>query len=240
MSVSWLLREIHDLGVYGEAEWLEYLSFFDAEPLTERAAQVEAIGLGERIRRGHGRESSTALDDLARQSSKIRMEKDVPAALGGRMLGMVSGAFDLLHLGHLHTLRAAKAHVAEVGGALCVLTLPDEHIRAKKGPTRPVLGLDERVGLLVACRYVDMVVPLREPDCLGAIERLRPGLFFKTARDREQAIVRREIALVEALGGSVRELPNGCGRRLCTTAIIERQRAGAAMAEPTENGGKSK
>jgi bifunctional ADP-heptose synthase (sugar kinase/adenylyltransferase) len=75
--------------------------------------------------------------------------------------------------------------------------------------------------MIAAVRFVDYVVPLHEPDCLAAIDRLRPDFFFKSDEDASQDIVRSEVELVRGLGGRVIGLPSlGPGRR-STTNMIE-------------------
>lgn len=66
----------------------------------------------------------------------------------------ISGAFDLLHNGHIDTLRKAKAK----GDFLYVGVWSDDTVNYFKGSNYPILSLHERVLMVLACRYVDDVV----------------------------------------------------------------------------------
>jgi thymidylate kinase len=123
------------------------------------------------------------------------------------------------------------------------MTLSDAAIREKKGPTRPVLNLNERLALLAAVRCVDYVVPLKQADGLHALERLQPEWFFKSPADLAQASVRDEIDLVARLGGAVSFLPTYGTGMLSTTRLVrdawkpldEKGSLGAATLSPSDS-----
>ena len=66
----------------------------------------------------------------------------------------ISGSFDLLHNGHIETLKRAKAQ----GDFLFVGVWSDDVVNYFKGSNYPILSLHERVLMVLACRYVDDVV----------------------------------------------------------------------------------
>lgn len=66
---------------------------------------------------------------------------------------VVTGVFDLLHIGHLRFLEAAR----RLGGALIVGVESDERVRRWKGPNRPIQTQDDRMDLVRALRVVDDV-----------------------------------------------------------------------------------
>lgn len=68
-------------------------------------------------------------------------------------LVVVTGVFDLLHIGHLRFLEAAR----RLGDRLTVGVESDERVQAWKGPTRPIQTEDDRMALLAALRVVDEV-----------------------------------------------------------------------------------
>lgn len=68
-------------------------------------------------------------------------------------LVIVTGAFDLLHVGHLRFLAAARA----LGTRLAVGVESDERVRRWKGPRRPIQSEEDRCELLRALRCVDDV-----------------------------------------------------------------------------------
>jgi ethanolamine-phosphate cytidylyltransferase len=66
----------------------------------------------------------------------------------------ISGSFDLLHNGHIETLKKAK----EQGTFLFVGVWSDDIVKYFRGNHYPLLSLHERVLMLLACQYVDDVV----------------------------------------------------------------------------------
>lgn len=66
----------------------------------------------------------------------------------------ISGSFDLLHSGHIETLKRAKA----MGDFLYVGVWTDDTVNFFKGSNHPILSLHERVLMVLACRYADDVV----------------------------------------------------------------------------------
>jgi rfaE bifunctional protein nucleotidyltransferase chain/domain len=87
-------------------------------------------------------------------------------------LVVVTGVFDLLHVGHLRFLQAARA----LGSRLVVGVESDERVRRWKGPDRPIQTQEDRCELLSALRVVDEVFIIEgervEPDYY--VELLRP------------------------------------------------------------------
>jgi rfaE bifunctional protein nucleotidyltransferase chain/domain len=85
---------------------------------------------------------------------------------------VVTGVFDLLHVGHLRFLQAARA----LGSRLVVGVESDERVRRWKGPDRPIQTQEDRCELLSALRVVDDVFTIEgervEPDYY--VELLRP------------------------------------------------------------------
>jgi rfaE bifunctional protein nucleotidyltransferase chain/domain len=90
----------------------------------------------------------------------------------GGGLVVVTGVFDLLHVGHLRFLQAARA----LGSRLVVGVESDERVRRWKGPDRPIQIQEDRCELLSALRVVDDVFVIEgervEPDYY--VELLRP------------------------------------------------------------------
>jgi D-glycero-beta-D-manno-heptose 1-phosphate adenylyltransferase len=87
-------------------------------------------------------------------------------------LVVVTGVFDLLHVGHLRFLQAARV----LGSRLVVGVESDERVRRWKGPDRPIQTQEDRCELLSALRVVDDVFIIEgervEPDYY--VELLRP------------------------------------------------------------------
>ena len=109
-----------------------------------------------------------------------------------------NGVFDLLHVGHVSLLEAARAE----GAALVVGVNRDASVRRlAKGGDRPVVPERERARLLAALACVDCVVLFAEDTPLGLIERLRPDVLVKGADYAREAIVGADE--VERGGGRV-------------------------------------
>jgi len=111
-------------------------------------------------------------------------------------LVLAHGVFDLLHLGHVRHLQAARA----MGDELIVSVTADEFVN--KGPGRPVFSEQQRYEMLVALACVDRAVISREPNAVRAIEALRPDIFVKGA-DYRDSLDPEERAAVERVGGRV-------------------------------------
>jgi rfaE bifunctional protein nucleotidyltransferase chain/domain len=129
---------------------------------------------------------------------KLRNLEDLPALVKGKKVVLANGCFDILHVGHLRYLEAARA----MGDVLVVAVNSDASIRKIKEPGRPILSQDERVALVSALRCVNHVVLFDEPDVLRVLEVLRPAIHAKGTDYTEQTVPER--AKVLEYGGEVR------------------------------------
>jgi rfaE bifunctional protein nucleotidyltransferase chain/domain/rfaE bifunctional protein kinase chain/domain len=111
------------------------------------------------------------------------------------------GCFDLLHAGHVATLRGAR----ELGDCLVVLLNSDGSVRRLKGPDRPLVGQDDRAAVLAALGCVDAVVVFDQDTPEAALDRLRPDVFVKGG-DRAPSDL-PEAALLASWGGQAVVLP---------------------------------
>lgn len=93
----------------------------------------------------------------------------------GERVTLANGAFDLLHVGHVRYLRAAR----ELGGKLVVAINSDASVRALKGEGRPIMPQDERAEIVAALADVDAVVIFSEPDVRAIIREIRPDIQAK-------------------------------------------------------------
>ncbi len=131
-----------------------------------------------------------------------------------RPLVFTNGCFDILHAGHVHLLRRARAH----GDMLVVGLNSDASISRLKGPTRPVSPLEQRAYVLAGLECVDAVIAFEEDTPLELIKAIRPDVLIKGGdwtRDRIVGAV--EVA---SWGGDVFSLELLPG--FSTTAIVER------------------
>jgi D-beta-D-heptose 7-phosphate kinase/D-beta-D-heptose 1-phosphate adenosyltransferase len=133
-------------------------------------------------------------------ATKIRTPADASAWRDGQRGAVVftNGVFDLLHVGHVALLEAARAE----GDALIVAVNGDASARRLgKGHGRPVVPEEERARLVAALACVDAVLVFDEDTPLTLIERLRPDVLVKGADyTTEQIVGAREVT---AWGGRV-------------------------------------
>ena len=130
----------------------------------------------------------------------------------GDAIVFTNGCFDLLHMGHVRYLQEARA----LGSCLVVAINSDASVAKLKGPSRPVIGQDERAEMLAALECVDYVTVFDEDTPHALLELLRPDVLAKGGTT--PVVVGREV--VEGTGGRVVTL--GLVEGLSTTQIIER------------------
>jgi len=115
----------------------------------------------------------------------------------GERLGLCNGVFDLLHVGHVRYLEAARA----LCDRLVVAVNSDASARANKGPGRPVVPERERAEVVAGLASVDWVVIFDGQDASEVVVRLRPDLQIKGTDYTPETVPER--ALIESLGGRV-------------------------------------
>ncbi|HEV2715515.1 MAG TPA: adenylyltransferase/cytidyltransferase family protein, partial [Terriglobales bacterium] len=94
---------------------------------------------------------------------------------GGESIILANGGFDLLHVGHIRYLHAAK----QLGGRLIVAVNSDESMRWLKGQGRPLIPAEERAEIIAALADVDAVVIFSEPNVHRLIREIRPDIHAK-------------------------------------------------------------
>ena len=132
----------------------------------------------------------------------------------GERLVFTNGCFDLLHVGHIRYLQAARA----LGDALVVAVNGDNSVRALKGPTRPVNPEHDRAEVLAALACVDYVTIFPEVRVTGLLNGVRPHIYAKGGDYTRDTLDRDERAVLDAVGADIRILPLIPGRS--TTAIL--------------------
>jgi rfaE bifunctional protein nucleotidyltransferase chain/domain len=137
-----------------------------------------------------------------------------PVRAAGGVVVATGGCFDLLHTGHLATLRAARA----LGDCLVVCLNSDRSVSARKGPDRPVTPQADRARLLAALDCVDAVAVFDEPTPEAVLSWLRPDIWVKGGDYSESDLP--EADLVRRWGGQTVIVPYLPGRS--TTATIAR------------------
>lgn len=129
---------------------------------------------------------------LTRDALVARVAQDRQA---GRTIAFANGGFDLLHVGHVRYLEAARREADR----LIVAVNDDRSIRGLKGPSRPVLPEADRAELVAALRAVDYVVVFPEPTVTPLLELLKPDVHCKGTDYTVDTVPERAIVL--AYGG---------------------------------------
>ena len=154
------------------------------------------------------------IDEAARWADAQRQK--------GRRIVLANGVFDLLHVGHLRYLEAARA----LGDVLVVALNSDASVRRLKGQGRPIMSAAERAELVGALRHVDAVVVFEEDTVDRLVGALRPDVQAKGTDYTEATVPER--AAVLAAGGRVAIAgdPKDHSTRDLIRAIVERFGAG--------------
>jgi len=115
----------------------------------------------------------------------------------GKTIVMTNGCFDLLHVGHVKLLSASK----KMGDVLIVAIDDDDSVRILKGKDRPIIGAQERLGIISALDCVDHVTLFSTNDLENLIEAIRPNILTKGSNYTTETVLGREI--VERFKGRV-------------------------------------
>ena len=136
----------------------------------------------------------------------------------GRRVAFANGHFDVLHVGHLRYLTAARS----TADALLVALNDDASVERLKGPGRPLVPAAERAELLAALAPVDLVTVFSGDSPAPLLARLRPDVHCKgTDYGTPQRVP--EYATVRSYGGETRLV--GDPKDHATSDLIARVRA---------------
>ena len=134
----------------------------------------------------------------------------------GCQIVLANGCFDVLHVGHVRYLRAAR----ELGDKLVVGINGDDSVRALKGAGRPVIPAGERAEIVAALEPVDVVVIFDEPDVRALIRELHPAIHAKGTDYTAESVPERDTVI--ECGGRVAIV--GDSKDRSATELIQRMR----------------
>jgi rfaE bifunctional protein nucleotidyltransferase chain/domain len=188
------------------------------------ARATEALGDGADVREAVFQAVTAASEFVARggAGAALQPRRSAGSAGGDRVAAVraaggtvvaTGGCFDLLHVGHLRTLQAAR----ELGDCLVVCLNSDESVRRLKGPHRPVVAEAERAAMLRGLACVDRVEVFTEDTPEAVLEKIRPDIWAKGGDYRIADLP--EARAIAGWGGRIAVLPYVDGRS--TTALIE-------------------
>jgi len=151
----------------------------------------------EQFERSHPRQARNkicTIQDLGETAATAR-------AAGNRVV-LCHGVFDLLHMGHVRHLEAARRE----GGLLIVTVTADRHVN--KGPDRPVFTQQLRAEMLGSLEYVDWVGISEEPSAESILQIIKPDVYvkggdYKDAADDVTGRIISEQQIVEMYGGKI-------------------------------------
>ncbi len=148
----------------------------------------------------------------------VSLENLIPivndAQKAGRQVVFTNGCFDILHVGHVRYLAAAR----EAGDLLVVGLNSDRSVRLIKGADRPIITQGQRAEVLAGLGCVDFVVLFDEPDPLMLIQALNPNVLVKGEDWSEDRIIGANH--VKSKGGQVVRVK--FADNMSTSGIIDR------------------
>jgi glycerol-3-phosphate cytidylyltransferase len=131
--------------------------------------------------------------DLAREVKNAKSE--------GRVVVFTNGCFDILHIGHVRYLEAAR----KLGDVLVVGVNTDDTVRRLKGPGRPVNSEFDRIELIAALECVDFVTLFKEDLPTNLILAIEPNIHVKGGDYTIEEMPEAEA--VHRIGGRVELIP---------------------------------
>jgi D-glycero-beta-D-manno-heptose 1-phosphate adenylyltransferase len=156
-------------------------------------------------------EKIVELKELAARVKKL--------SAAGKKLVATNGCFDLLHLGHVRYLQAARA----LGDVLAVGVNGDKSARELKGPGRPLNNERDRAQVLAALEDVDLVAIFPELRATRFIEAVAPAVYAKGGDYTLETLNAEEREVLKRVGAEIRIIPFEKG--YSTTRLIERLRS---------------
>ena len=125
------------------------------------------------------------------------IERSKTARTNGACIVFANGCFDVLHVGHVRYLEAARA----LGDLLIVGINSDDQARRLKGEGRPVLPAEQRAEIVAALEAVDFVTIFDEPTVTELLLALKPDIHAKGTDYTEETVPERDV--VRSFGGRV-------------------------------------
>ncbi|MEP6922902.1 MAG: adenylyltransferase/cytidyltransferase family protein [Pyrinomonadaceae bacterium] len=158
----------------------------------------------------HEQKSAKLILERNRLIARVSIERRRAAA----KIVLANGCFDLLHVGHIRYLEAAK----KFGDILIVGINSDEQVQKLKGVNRPFQPERERAEIIAALRAVDFVTIFPEPTVEDLIRAIRPDFHAKGTDYTVESVPERDI--VHECGGQV--VITGDAKNHSTTEMLSK------------------
>jgi rfaE bifunctional protein nucleotidyltransferase chain/domain len=150
------------------------------------------------------------LDQLRERTKQLRA--------AGKKIVATNGCFDLLHVGHVRYLKAAR----ELGDVLIVGINGDESVRKLKGPDRPLNSEMDRAEIVAALNSVDLVTIFPEQRATQFLEAVAPAVYVKGGDYKENTLHKQERQALKKIGAKIEIVPFEKG--YSTSELIARMR----------------
>src|SRR6478672_8643485 len=147
------------------------------------------------------------LKDFSDRCEKLR--------LAGKKIVATNGCFDLLHVGHVRYLQAARA----LGDLLVVGLNGDRSVHDLKGAGRPITAQSDRAEILAALECVDLVTIFPEIRATKFLAAVRPAVYVKGGDYTPQTLNKEELAILNDIEAAIRLIPFEAG--YSTSELIE-------------------
>lgn len=162
--------------------------------------------------RGVNQSESRSTDRILHQADLVARVQ--AARQNGAKIVFANGCFDVLHVGHIRYLQAAKAE----GDLLVVGINSDGQVAVLKGIGRPIMSETERAEMVASIAAVDLVTVFDEPTVEGLLLALRPDVHAKGTDYTEETVPERDV--VRSYGGRVAIV--GDPKNHSTSEILDR------------------
>src|SRR6266566_8181388 len=147
------------------------------------------------------------MDELAARAEVLRA--------AGKKLVVTNGCFDLLHVGHVRYLQAART----LGDLLAVGLNGDRSVRELKGNGRPITAESDRAEVLAALQCVDLVTIFPQTRATQFIAAIKPAIYVKGGDYSSETLDEEERAVLKEVGAEIRLIPFEAG--YSTSRLIE-------------------
>ena len=128
---------------------------------------------------------------------------DVRDKYAGKTIVFTNGCFDILHVGHVRYLAAAK----RLGDILVVGLNSDASVRELKGMGRPLNSQDDRAEVMAALEAVDHVIIFAEKRVSHLLRQMRPQVYTKGGDYTVDSLDSEEIAALKEINARIEILP---------------------------------
>ena len=148
------------------------------------------------------------LEELSDRCVKLRS--------AGKKIVATNGCFDLLHVGHVRYLQAARA----LGDLLVVGLNGDRSVRELKGAGRPITTQSDRAEILAALACVDLVTIFPEIRAAKFLAAVHPAVYVKGGDYTPRTLNEEELTILKEIEAAIRLIPLETG--YSTSGLIER------------------